>query len=358
MLLTYKYRIKDSTSNKYLRILANKVNYIWNYINELNVKSYVNFKQGQSQKFLSSFEINNLLSGAFNYINLPARTIQHISESYVSNRRIAKKNYLSWRTSKRSLGWIPFKNKGFRFSNSDSHVIFQKKIFKIYKDRTLPNDAVITNGSFNQDSRGRWYVNITFETAPAVSHSNPGSSVGIDLGVKDAMTLSDGTSVSQVNLTKKYEDKLALAQRARKKKLVKSIHAKIKNSRKDFYHKESTQIAKRFASIYVGNVKSQDIIDKDIKPLIKGVYDASWYFLKTLLEYKAIKLGGNFKEVDEAYSTQTCSVCDERTGPKGLSGLRVREWGCKCGAFHKRDVNAAINILRSGHGTPVGNSVI
>jgi putative transposase len=132
---------------------------------------------------------------------------------------------------------------------------------------------------------------------------------------------------------------------------VKSIHAKIKNSRKDFYHKESTRIAKQFASIYVGNVKSQDIIDKNIKPLTKSVYDASWYFLKTLLEYKAIKLGGTFKEVYEAYSTQTCSVCGERSGPKGPDGLGIREWNCKCGAFHKRDVNAAINILRSGHGT-------
>jgi putative transposase len=353
MTLTYKYRIKDSTSRKTLCALASRVNYIWNYVNDLNIRSYKNFKQGQRRRALTAFDINKLLSGASKRVGLYAQSIQHISESYISNRETAGKSYLSWRSAKRSLGWIPFKSQDFKFSNLDSYVIFQKKIFRIYKDRPLPADAKITNGSFNQDSRGRWYVNITFKTASGILHTNPNSSVGIDLGVKNAMTLSDGTSVSQVNLTNKYEDKLALAQRARKKKLVKSIHAKIKNSRKDFYHKESTRIAKQFASIYIGNVKSQDIINKDIKPLIKGVYDASWYFLKTLLEYKAIKLGGTFKEVDEAYSTQTCSVCGDRSGPKGQSGLRVREWNCKCGAFHKRDVNAAINILRSGHGTPL-----
>lgn len=86
--------------------------------------------------------------------------------------------------------------------------------------------------------------------------------------------------------------------------------------------------------------------------MAKSVSDASWADFKTMLAYKAIALGVDFKEVNESFSTVTCSSCLKRTGPSGLSGLGVREWACSaCGSIHERDVNAATNILRIGHDT-------
>jgi putative transposase len=66
---------------------------------------------------------------------------------------------------------------------------------------------------------------------------------------------------------------------------------------------------------------------------------------------KAIRQCVVFAEVNEAFSSQTCSSCgslpDSR--PKGIAGLGIREWTCSdCGAIHDRDVNAARNILRLG----------
>lgn len=56
--------------------------------------------------------------------------------------------------------------------------------------------------------------------------------------------------------------------------------------------------------------------------------------------------GAEYKEVNESFSTVTCSGCKSRSGPKGLSGLKVREWVCpECGECHSRDANAAKNIL-------------
>ena len=56
-----------------------------------------------------------------------------------------------------------------------------------------------------------------------------------------------------------------------------------------------------------------------------------------------------FSEVDERYSTQTCSCCGCITGPKGREGLGVRAWTCSvCGTDHQRDVNAALNIRSRG----------
>jgi transposase len=57
-----------------------------------------------------------------------------------------------------------------------------------------------------------------------------------------------------------------------------------------------------------------------------------------------------FDEVDEKFSTQTCNVCDSRTGPKGLEGLGIRGWQWSlCGAVHDRNVNSAQIILAAGH---------
>jgi transposase len=71
-----------------------------------------------------------------------------------------------------------------------------------------------------------------------------------------------------------------------------------------------------------------------------------------MLQYKCADAGAWFEEVNEAFSTQTCSVCKKRTGPKGQEGLGIREWKCDCGAVHHRDVNAACNILAAGHRRP------
>ncbi len=350
MILTYKFRLKDSTSRKRLCRLAGKVNFVWNYVNELNQKAFANFKHGITKGFLSAFDINKLLAGSYKELGLLAQSIQHIAETYVSSRRAFKKPYLSWRSRKRSLGWIPFKSAAIKLQGDQ--VLFQGKAYRFWQDRSLPEDAKIKCGSFNQDSQGRWYLNLTFETASQAAHSSPHSEIGIDLGIKEAITLSNGTAFQRPGLTKKYEVQLAAAQRAKKKKQARKIHTKIKNSRKDYYHKLTTQIAKQFAHLFVGDVNSQNIIDKEIKSLTKGTYDAAWYLIKTLLAYKAIKLGGTYNEVAENYTTQDCSACLMRCGPKGIEGLAIREWVCQhCKTPHQRDVNAARNILRIGHNT-------
>ena len=83
--------------------------------------------------------------------------------------------------------------------------------------------------------------------------------------------------------------------------------------------------------------------------MAKSVLDAGWSAFRTMLQYKCDSAGVWFEEVDERYSTQTCSCCEARTGPTGQKALGVREWTCPaCDASHQRDINAAKNILRTG----------
>ena len=164
--------------------------------------------------------------------------------------------------------------------------------------------------------------------------------------MKTVMTLSNGQKYERPNITKKHETKLANAQRRKKKRQAKKINAKIKNSRLDFSHKASHEIAKNFDLIFFGDAKSAKLAKTR---MAKGVLDSGWAQIKTFLAYKSIRRQGRMIVQNERNSTITCSVCSRKTGPKGLSGLRVREWSCECGAVHDRDVNSAINILRQGH---------
>ena len=67
------------------------------------------------------------------------------------------------------------------------------------------------------------------------------------------------------------------------------------------------------------------------------------------LQYKGQQASRRVAIVNERNTTQACSNCRSRTGPKGLRQLAVRMWVCvRCGVLHDRDVNAARNILASG----------
>jgi putative transposase len=143
------------------------------------------------------------------------------------------------------------------------------------------------------------------------------------------------------------EPALARAPRARRRNRSRAIHAKIANRRKDFLHKLSTRLVKGNGAIFVGNVNASALAETR---LAKSVLDAGWSAFRTMLQYKCDDAGVWFAEVDEAFSTQTCSVCNSRAGPKGRKDLGIRGWQCTvCGAIHDRDVNAAHNILAAGH---------
>ena len=170
--------------------------------------------------------------------------------------------------------------------------------------------------------------------------------MGIDLGLKDFASCSDGTKVDAQNIYRDAEPQMAMAQRANKKRRVKAIHAKIANRRKDFLHKLSTRLVRDNGAICVGDVSASGLAQTR---MAKSVLDSGWSTFRTMLKYKCDSAAVWFDEVDERHSTQECSVCHARTGPRGLPGLAVRQWACSvCGTEHDRDTNAARNILARG----------
>lgn len=352
-LTTLQYRIKDETTAKHLNKMAGAVNFVWNYCNEVNYDSWRKF-----YKTYSAFDLNKKTAGCSKELGLHSQTVQAIAEEYAKCCKQFKKVKLAWRSRKRSLGWIPFKAVGVKLKEDgigQPTITYNGHTFRFWLSR--PIEGNIRFGSFAQDSKSHWFVNLVIEDCDR-GRSNTGKEVGIDLGLKTIATLSDGNELDRENLTKKYEEKLAIAQGANKKKLVKTIHTKIKNKRKDWNHKRTTELVRDYDLIVVGNVSSSKL--KKTK-MAKSVSDAGWADFKRMLEYKAIGLGSVYKEVNESFSTVTCSVCQERTGPRGQAELGVRNWVCSCcGTHHRRDVNSArfvLNRFRLGHQTLLKESL-
>ena len=137
-------------------------------------------------------------------------------------------------SAKYSLGWVPFKIVAAKYKAGQ--IQFAGFTFGLWDSYGLGQYA-LRAGSFSEDSRGRWYLNICVQVEQQMPTGT--AAVGIDLGLKAAAT----TSAGEVLIGRHYrglEQKLGIAQRAGKKARVRAIHAQIKNQRKDAQHKFST----------------------------------------------------------------------------------------------------------------------
>lgn len=343
MQLTYKFRLRDTCDSELTR-QARAVNTVFNFCNETQQQAV---KRGR--KWLTWHDLQKLTAGSSKDLDIHAHTIQQVCQVYDRCRAAKKKPWLRWRTSnpkspKRSLGWVPF-NKGHVAFRSGAFV-FRGREYRAWVSRDLNEGQTFGAGSFSQDSRGHWYINLPVEVESMVSAGD--DAIGIDLGLKDLATISTGEKIEHPRWYRKMEKRIATAQRANKKKNVKKLYAKVKAQRADHSHKASARLVQSHGAIFVGNVNAAALAKTS---MAKSVLDAGWSQFRAQLEYKAMRHQVVFAEVSESYSTQTCSSCGNVEGPKGVAGLGIRRWRCSCGVEHDRDVNAAKNIARRGLAT-------
>lgn len=342
MILTYKYRLKDRSARRALARCAYGVNQVWNYCCAQQLDTQDRYRAGApKRKWATHFDLSKLCRGVGKELGIHQQTVDCVCRQFADSRDKNRRppQFRASFGSKRSLGWVPFSRQTRQVSFNS--VIYLGKRFRWFGNKRRPLPDTAKGGAFVEDALGRWWVCFFVEVERTVANDNA-SAVGIDLGLKTLATLSDGHKVEAPRHYRSLEGKLAVARRSRNKRRVRAIHAKITNARRDFLHKLTTNLAARYALIAVGNVNSKRLAKTR---MAKSVFDASWATLRRLLKYKS----AGYIEVDENFTTQTCSGCGSIAGPKGHAGLNKRQWDCDgCGASHDRDVNSAINILRLG----------
>ena len=263
---------------------AAAVNFVWNFCNEVQTKAVTD-----GREWLDYRDLDRLTKGATKEgLDLHSQTVQKICEQYDASRQQHRKPWLAWRKTRgtrRSLGWVPFNGQALKFR--DGAFIFRGERYDVWLHRQLPEKARIGAGSFCEDSRGRWYINVPVEVEQATQAIN--ARVGVDLGTKTMATTSDGAKIDMPAFYRASEAKLATLQRARKSKRVKAIHAKIRNRRKDFPHKETTKLVRQYGFIAVGNVSPSKLARTN---MAKSVLDAGWSDFRTMLTWKSRLRGG------------------------------------------------------------------
>ncbi|MEV5017272.1 RNA-guided endonuclease InsQ/TnpB family protein [Streptomyces sp. NPDC053780] len=241
------------------------------------------------------------------------------------------------------------------FSLTDDGRVYVAKVgnLRVKWSRSLP--ARPTSVTIVKDSCGRYFLSFVVDSDPNLLPEAE-TETGIDLGLSAFAVLSDGRKIESPRFLRRAEKKLKRLQRdlSRKQKGSKNRakarikvarqYARVTDRRRDFHHKASTQIIRDSQAVYVEDLAVSGLARTR---LAKSVHDAGWSAFVGMLEYKAAKHGRTFAKVDRFFpSSQVCSVCGFRDGPKPL---HVREWTCAvCGTAHDRDHNAALNVLSEG----------
>ena len=349
MHLTFRYRIKDATSGKHLDRLAIQVNQVWNFCGGAQ-----DHARRHNRRWPNYVQLAALTSGSSKELGLHSDSVQDVLKHWIKARDAARRRP-RWRASfgaKRALGWIPFQT-GRAIQVRGDTVVFLGRKFRLWLSRPIPSE--IRSGSFSQDALGRWYLNLVCKVEADLPAGK--DETGIDLGLHDTASMSNGEKIQNPRYVSKAAKNLARAQRAARKALARKIHRKIAAQRRHFLHVLTSRLARANALVVVGDVNSAALARTR---MAKSVLDAGWTTFRSMLRYKlAMRHGARFVETNERYSTQTCCACGARTGPRGIAGLRVREWECSsCGAVHDRDINAARNILVSGRNVALHSTEI
>ena len=205
---------------------------------------------------------------------------------------------------------------------------------------------------------GKYFASIFTEEEYDTPLKKTNKSIGVDMGLKDLLVTSEGEVFKNNKYTRKYRNKLKVAQQHLSRKVkgskgfenqrlkVARLYEKIVNSRNDYLHKCSISLIRRYDIIYIEDLNVKDM--EQNHHLAESIADASWSRFVTMLTYKANWNDKKVIKIDRYFpSSQTCSVCGY-VNPE-TKNLSVRKWECPiCHTKHNRDVNAAINILHFG----------
>lgn len=192
-----------------------------------------------------------------------------------------------------------------------------------------------------------------------ISKKNSNNIVGIDLGVKNIITTSDGVKYPSLNIgriqmqIKLLQKRLSSSQSGSKnhKKITLKIQRKyqiISNKRLELINLITNDLVKKYDILVVENLSVKEMLQKSNSSLSNKMQNSSFYEIIKQLERKAYLYGKKVIKIDRFFpSSQLCSKCGYRN--KDLKNIDIRTWICpKCDSNNDRDINASINIMKEG----------
>ena len=235
---------------------------------------------------------------------------------------------------------------------------------KVILHRSIPDGFKIKTASVTKKADG-YYLTLSLEdkTVPEINPDfNPHNIAGIDVGLKEFLTTSEGETVAIPQHYRKAGKRLRTMQKRvsrrkrgsnRRQKAVKQLgkcHKKVADKRKNFHFKTANALLKKYDVVAVEDLNVKGLARTK---LAKSVLDAGWSSFLSILTNKAVNAGLLVIPVSAYNTSQDCSGCGEKVPKK----LHERWHDCyQCGCSLDRDHNAAIVIRNRAVGHPVLNA--
>jgi putative transposase len=282
------------------------------------------------------------------------QALRHLQTAF-GNFFARRAKYPRYKSRKKSRASAEYTRSAFTWRGGKLMLAKMADPLDIRWSRPLPEGAEPTTVTVSRDAAGRWFVSLLCQdTVTAVPAAE--AAVGIDAGITSLVTLSTGEKIANPRHERRDRARLARAQRelsrkakgsanrAKARRKVAKVHARIADRRRDFLHKLSTRLVRENQTVVIEDLTVRNLLKNG--KLARAVSDASWTELRSMLEYKCAWYGRELVVIDRWFpSSKLCGTCGTVAAKMPLN---VREWTCDCGAVHDRDVNAARNILAAG----------
>ncbi len=378
------------------------------FLEENPEKKPKDFKPSDSEKPFSAYDLKKLIAK----INKEEDTIWLAElDSQILQDSVLNFGKTWSRFTKKIGGYPKFRNRdmhnSFSRANGDKSKLIKGKRFTFSKIGSIrmyeePNPKVtdevqylVDNGQIDLSRPSsyvvsrkahKWWISIRWKVPKTIIPVREGKSVGIDMGVAEWATTSDGDHLGRDKGVEKklkqlldrrdfYQRQLARrpkqkgedgknyhgSNRIKTKKKLAKVSNKIAEIRRNYSHHASKHLGDRYAKIALEKIDipkltptgkgTKEEPGKKVKQkagLNKAILHQNWSQFKSMLKYKMARNGGSVVDVDPKYTSQMCSSCHHVDEKNRLSQSKFK---CvKCGHTENADLNAAKNIHRIAFG--------
>ncbi len=243
---------------------------------------------------------------------------------------------------------FPAYGDGIRLTSSGKLRVQHVGLVKVKQHR--PIEGLIKTVTLTQEAE-KWYAVFSCDLGAIDVAASPNPPVGIDVGLESFLTTSDGhhepnpryltTTLPALRRQARAVSRKQLGGRNRTKavKVLRRMHARVRNMRNEHRHKVALELCRRYGLIAVERLNIAGMLRS--RRVSRAIADAAWGGFLVTLRYKAERAGVEVVDVDARGTSQVCSNC----GQVVEKPLRQRVHSCECGCTLHRDVNAARNIL-------------
>lgn len=363
---TYKFRLyPNSKQEKQLSKTFGSCRFVYNYYLNKRIELYKTNKQ--NMKFYACCADLTILKQELVWLKEIDKFA--LQNSLKDLDRAYQNFFREIRKGNKEQGYPKFKSKhnykrSYRttFTNNNmeikNHQIKLPKLGWVKIAQSQDIQGRILNCTITKTCSDKYFVSVCCADVEIEKYNNNTNCVGLDLGIKEFATTSDGEVIENPKYLSKLEKKLKRGQRKfskkqkgsnnRNKQRIKlnKIYEKISNQRKDFLQKLSTRLIKENQIICLEDLSVKNMVKNH--NLAKSISDVSWGEFVRMLKYKSLWHDRIIQNVDRFFaSSQICNICGYKNAD--VKDLHIRQWECpECHTKHDRDINAATNILNEG----------